>query len=158
MHQLLRWDMKQIKSAINEVQKDLEILESDHVRLPMEREQSVLKELIEHVDRLDLDLSIALSDCVSLGRQYWKDHNLAVIADLHWSLSFLGSVSEDLKRVEVALNGAYINPSDIRQLGRNWDRLKKSISRVQRSMRHFQQRRKRHAWTPRNSRKAEGVS
>ena len=140
------------------VQKDLEMLAHDRTAWSRECQQSDLMQLIEHVERLEFDLSITLSDCVSLGRQYWKDHNLQVIESLHRSYAIMNSLFYDIKRVRIALSEAYINPSDFQQLIIDWGRFKKSIYQTQESMKYPQGRRKNHGCARHSLPKTEGVS
>lgn len=156
MHPILRRDMGQLMMDAEEIQKTLEMLAHDHTAWARERQQSDLMQLIEHVKRLGFDLSTTLSDCVFLGRQYWKDHNLQVIESLHRSYAIMNSLFQDLKKVKTALSEGYINPSDLRQLIIDWGRFKKSIYQTQECMQYPQRRRKNHAWARHSSLRAEG--
>ena len=143
---------------VDRVEKALTILEQGYSLWANESPKDDLKRLIAHVQRLDFDIGTMFSDCVSLGRQYWKDHNFPVIHSLHRSLAIMNNLFDDLKKVGMAPGEAYINPSDLRQLGRDWNLFKKSISQVHKSMKHLQPRRKKHAWARLSSLKGEGAS
>ena len=83
---ILQRDMQQLMSDSENVQKGLEMVEHDHAGRARKPQQSDLMQIIEHLKRLDFDLSTMLTDCLCLGRrQYGKDHNIAVIDTLHQS-------------------------------------------------------------------------
>jgi hypothetical protein len=148
--------MRQLMLDAEKVHKDLEMLERDHADWAREHQQRDLMHLMEHVKRLEFDLSTILSDCVSLGRQYWKEHNLQVIESLHRSYGILNNLFQDLKKVRTALNRAYIKLSDLEQLIIDWGRFKKSIDQTQESMEYPHGRRKNYAWACHGSLKAGG--
>lgn len=158
MHQVLRWDMGQLLSDVNEIEKGLEMVGQDPIGLLMGGQQSNLTQLVDHIKRLDLDLNITLSDCVSLGHQFWKVHNLMVIDSLRRSLCILSNVLNDLEKIRTGLSETYINPSVLWKLGRDWGRFKRSIGLVQKAVKHIQRRRKRHTWARHSPRKAYKVT
>jgi hypothetical protein len=126
----------------DEIQKGLEMLVRNHTAWARKRQQMDLMQLIEHVKRLELDISTILSGCVFLGRQYWKDHNLRLIESLHVSCDVMNSLFRDLDKVKTALREGYINPSDLRQLILDWSRFRESIYQAQECMQYPQRRRK----------------
>jgi hypothetical protein len=140
----------------DEIQKGLEMLVRNHTAWARERQQMDLMQLIEHVKRLELDISTILSGCVFLGRQYWKDHNLRLIESLHRSCAIMNSLFQDINKVRTALNEAKINPSDLRQLIIDWGQFKESIYQTQECMEYPQRRRKNPAWPRPSSLRAEG--
>ncbi len=104
------------------VQKDLE---NDHAIWARKRHQSDLTPLIEDLKRLEFGLSMTLIDCLSLGRQCWKDRDLALIDSLYQSFAAMNTVFKDLKKIRMALSEVHTNPSDLQQLVIDWGRFKK---------------------------------
>lgn len=137
--------------------EDLETLVKDYEVWATDRQQSDLEKLMEHLIHIENGLNTTLSDCVSLGRRYWKDHNLPVIDGLHRSHAIMDNVFNDLKRLRTALNEAYINPSDLEQLIIDWCRFKKSILQTREAMYHTRRRRKNNAWARDSWSEAQGV-
>jgi hypothetical protein len=140
----------------DEIQKGLEMLVQNHTAWARERQQRDLMQLIEHVKRLELDLSTILSGCIFLGRQYWKDHNLRLLEGLHRSCAVMNTLFQDLHKIRTALNEAKINPSDLRQLIIDWGRFKESVFQTQKCMEYPQRRRKNTAWPHPRSLRGEG--
>lgn len=146
MHPILRRDIKQLMMDADEIQKGLEMLVRNHTAWARERQQMDLMQLIEHVKRLELDLSTILSGCVFLGRQYWKDQNLRLIESLHLSYAIMNSLFQHLDKVRIALREGHINPSDLRQLILDWGRFRESIYQARECMQYPKRRRKNPAW------------
>jgi len=128
------------------VQRSLDMLEHDYAAWAMQSQQNILTQLIESFKQLECDVSIMLSDCIFLGRQYWKDHNLPLIDSLHQSFTTVNTLCNDLKAIRLAPSETHINPSEFQQLVIDWGRLKKSIDQTQSLVQHPQKRRKNHAW------------
>ena len=133
------------------VQEDLEMLEQNHAVRKRKHQQNDLRQLIEHVKNLEFNVATMLSDCVSLGRQYWKGHNLPLIHSLRRSNAIMNRVFKDLKRIRAAPGVACINTSEFRQMVMDWGRFKKSINGIQKSVKYTRGRRKNHAWARKGS-------
>jgi len=143
---ILRRDIRQLELDAEKVQRGLDILERDYAAWGNQCKQNDLTQLIENFKRLECDVSTMLSDCIFLGRQYWKDHNLPLIDRLHQSFTTMNTLFNDLKEFRLALSEMNINPSCLQQLVIGWGLLKKSIDQTQRLMQHPQKRRKNHNW------------
>ena len=146
MSLILRRDIRQFKLDAEKVQRGLDMLEHDYAAWAMQSQQNILTQLIENFKRLECDVSIMLSDCIFLGRQYWKNHNVPLINRLHESFAIMNTLFNDLKEVRLALSKTHINPSDFQQVVIDWVRLKKSIDQTQRLVQNPQKRRKNHGW------------
>lgn len=155
MHPILRRDIKQLMMDAEQIQKGLEMLMYNHTAWAREPQQMDLTQLIEHVKRLELDLSTILSGCVFLGRQYWKDHNLRLIESLHRSCDIMNSLFQDLNSIRTAMNEGRFNNSHLRPLIIDWGRLRESIYETQEWMKYPQRRRKNAARSPTNLLRAE---
>jgi hypothetical protein len=143
---ILRKDIRQIKLDAEKVQRGLDILEHDYATRGNQCQQHDLTQLIENFKRLECDVSIILSDCILLGRQYWKDHNVPLIDSLHQSFATMNTLFDDLEEIKLALSETNINPAEFQQLVIDWGWLKKSIDQTKRLVQHPQRRRKSHNW------------
>jgi hypothetical protein len=143
---ILRRDIQQIKLDEEKVQRDLDILEHNYAARGNQCQQHDLTQLIENFKRLECDVSIILSECIFLGRQYWKDHNVPLIDSLHQSFATMNTLFNDLEEIRLALSEMNVNPPDFQQLVIDWGRLKKSIDQTKMLVQHPQKRRKSHNW------------
>jgi hypothetical protein len=143
---ILRRDIRQLKLDVDKVQSGLDLLEHDYAAWGNQCQQNDLTQLIENFKGLERDVSTMLSDCIFLGRQYWKDHNLPLIDSLHQSFAAMNTLFNDLKEIRLAFSETHINRFDFQQLVIDWARLKKSIDQTQRLVHHPQKRRKSHNW------------
>jgi hypothetical protein len=141
---ILRRDIRQLKLDAEKVQRGLDVLEHDYPAWGNQCQQNDLTQLIENFKQLECDVSTMLSDCIFLGRQYWKDHNLPLLDSMHQSFATMNTLFNDLKDIRLALSKTNINPSGFQQLVIDWGRLKKSIEQTQRLVQHPQKRRKNH--------------
>lgn len=148
MYSVLQKDIRKLIRDTDNIKRGLDMLEHDYTAWAMQSQQDGLRELIENLKHLECDVSTMLSDCIFLGRQYWKDHNVPLIDSLHQSFITMNTLCNDLKTIRLALSETHINPSDFQQLVIDWDRLKKSIAQTQNLVQHPQKRRKNHAWFP----------
>jgi hypothetical protein len=146
MYSVLQKDIQKLIRDTDNIKRGLDMLEHDYAAWAMQSQQNVLTQLIENFKRLECDVSIMLSDCIFLGRQYWKDRNLPLIDSLHHSFTTMNTLFNDLKEVRLDNSEVYINPSDFQQLVIDWGWLKKSIDQTQRLVQHPQKRRKNHDW------------
>jgi hypothetical protein len=143
---ILRRDTRRLELDAEKVQRGLDMLERDYAAWGNQCQQNDLKQLIENLKRLESDVSTMLSDCIFLGRQYWKDHNVPLIDRLHQSFTTMNTLFNDIKEVRLALSETNINSSGLEQLVIDWGRLKKSINQTRRLVQHPQKRRKNHNW------------
>jgi hypothetical protein len=146
MYSVLQKDIRKLIRDTDNIKRGLDILEHDYTAWAMQSQQDGLTQLIENLKHLEYDVSTMLSDCIFLGRQYWKDNNVLLINSLHQSFATMNTLFNDLKEVRLGLGETHSNPSGFQQLIIDWGRLKKSIDRTQRLVQHPQKRRKNHAW------------
>jgi hypothetical protein len=147
MSLVLRKDIRKLMRDTESIRRKLEDMrEHDYPAWGNQCQQHDLTQLIENFKHLESDISTMLSDCMFLGRQYWKDHNLQLIDSLHHSFATMNTLFNDLKEVRLALGETHINHSGFQQLVIDWGRLKKAIDRTQRLVQNPQKRRKNHVW------------
>jgi hypothetical protein len=147
MYSILQKDIRKLMHDAENIRRRMEdMLEHDYAAWGNQYQQNDLTQLIENFKRLECDVSTMLSDCIFLGRQYWKDHNVLLIDSLHQSFTTMNTLCNDLKAIRLAPSETHINPSDFQQLIIDWGRLKKSIDQTQSLVQHPQKRRKNHVW------------
>lgn len=146
MSLILRRDIRKLMRDADIVQRSMDMLEHDYAAWDNQCQHNDLTQLIENLKQLECDVSTMLSDCIFLGRQYWKDHNLPLIDSLHQSFTTVNTLCNDLKSIRSAPSETHINPSEFQQLVIDWGQLKKSIDQTQSLVQHPQKRRKNHAW------------
>lgn len=146
MRPILRTDIKKLTVGAEEVDKNLEMfVRNNTVRVGGIRMNDLMK-LIEHIKRLETDMSAILSDCVFPGRHYRKEHNLKLIHSIHYSCDILTNLNDDIKRIRNAFKTSRIHHFEIQRFFKDWNRFKKSIKQIQKSVQLLPQRRKNNAW------------
>jgi hypothetical protein len=131
MDLIIRRDIRQLLCDGQKVEKGLDMLEQDHEIWARERQQYDLKQLIKHVNRLESDVSIMQSDCMSMGLSYQEVGIWQVLESLHRAFGVLNTLFNDLKKVRTELSDAYIHPTDLKQLEIDWGRFRKTIGQIQ---------------------------
>jgi hypothetical protein len=134
MDLVIRQDIRQLVHDAQEVQRGLDILEQDHDDWARERQRYDLTRLIKRVNRLESDVSIMQSDCMAMGLRYQEDGTWQVVDSLHRAFVTLNILFNDLKQVRTDLNDSYIHSAELKQLGIDWDRLKKTIGQIQKHL------------------------
>ena len=134
MDLVIRRDIRQFVHDAQEVQRGLDMLEQDHDDWARERQQYDLTRLIKRVNRLESDVSMMQSDCMSMGLRYQEDGTWQVVDSLHRAFAILNILFNDLKQVKTDLNDSYIHPAELKQLEIDWDRLKKTIGQIQKHL------------------------
>ncbi len=142
MHRILKTDMSRFIVDARKVEKDLEMFGQDRATARGEHQQDNLMQLAAHIKRMDLDLNTMLSDCLFLGRWYWKSHNVSLIDNLHRSFTNLNNFLNGLTRMEMGLREPDICQPDLGQVLQDWLQFKKSIKGMHTAMHSIQYRRK----------------
>ena len=70
---VIRQDIRQLVHDAQGVQRGLDMLEQDHDDWARERQRYDLTQLIKRVNRLESDVSMMQSDCMSMGLRYQED-------------------------------------------------------------------------------------
>ena len=134
MDLVIRRDIRKLLHDAHEVQKGLDMLEQDHNDWARERQQYDLTQLIKRVNRLESDVSMMQSDCMSMGIRYQEDGTWQVVDSLHRTFASLDNLFNDLKQVRTGLKDSYIHPGELKQLEVDWHRLKKTIGQIQKHL------------------------
>ena len=146
MPSMIQKDMKQLMQDVEVVQESLEILNGNYAARGSDIREANLLPLLKNVTHLESDLSMTISDCVSLGRRYWKDHNLPAIGTLHQSFVDLNSLFSMLKRIKENSRGRAVHPSEFQELIIDWYKFKKSLLKAMEFIKRPQIRRKHYPW------------
>jgi hypothetical protein len=131
MDLMIRRDIRQMLRDAQKVKKGLEMLEQDHEVWARQRQQYDLEQLIKFVNRLESDVSIMQSDCISMGLSYQEVGAWQVLRSLHHAFAVLNILFTDLKEVKAELNKTYIHSSELKQLKIDWGRFRKTIKQIQ---------------------------
>ena len=144
---MLRNNIRKIMRDAEDIRRMLEDMqERDYPYWCNQCQQNDVAQIIENLTHLECDISTMLSDCIFLGRRYWKDHNVPLIDSLHQSFVAMNTLCSDFKGIRLALGETHSIPSDFHQLIVDWDQLKKAIDQAQRLVQYSQKRRKNHTW------------
>ena len=130
----IREDIQQLVHDAKEVQRGLDILEQDHNDWARERQEYDLIRLIKRVNRLESDVSMMQSDCMSMVLRYKEDGTSQVVDGLHRAFATLNILFNDLKQVRTDLNDSYIHSEELKQLEVDWDRLRKTVGQIQKHL------------------------
>ena len=130
MYLMIRQDIRQLVHDAQKVQRALEKLEQDHEVWAREREQYDLMQLIKYVNRLESDVCMMQSDCMSMCLSYQEDGSWLVLDSLHRVYATLNILFDDLEKVRTELKEAYIYSHDLKQLEIDWGRCRKSVNQI----------------------------
>ena len=131
MDLMIRRDIRQMLRDAQKVKRGLAMLEQDHEVWARQGQQYDLEQLIKLVNRLESDVSIMQSDCISMGLNYQEVGVWQVLKSLHHAFAALNILFTDLKKVKAELNKAYIHSSELKQLRIDWGRFRKTIKQIQ---------------------------
>ncbi|RLB32392.1 MAG: hypothetical protein DRH12_19545, partial [Deltaproteobacteria bacterium] len=134
MDLVIRRDIRKLLHDTQEIQKGLDMLEQDHDDWARERQRYDLARVIKRVNRLESDVSMMQSDCMSMGLIYHEDGIWQVVDSLHRTFASLDILFNDLKQVRTDLSDSYIHPGELKQLEVDWDRLNKTIGQIQKHL------------------------
>lgn len=131
MDLMIRRDIRQLMLDAKKVRRGLGMLEQDHDAWARERQQYDLIQLIKRVKRLESDVSMMQSDCMSMLLSHQKDDSWQVVDSLHRTFATLNILFNDLKQVRMDLNSSYIHPDELKQLEIDWDKFRNTIGQIQ---------------------------
>jgi len=137
MDLVIKENIEQLIHDAQEVKGGLKRLKRDHTAQARGRQQYDLKQLMEHVKGLEFDVSILrmmLSDRMSVSLGYQKNESWHAADILKRAFAVLDVLFNDLKQVRMELNNSYIHPDELKQLEIDWDRFRKRIWQIQKSL------------------------
>ncbi len=136
MYLTVRRDIRHMVLEIQKVQRGLDMLEKDHEAWARQCQQEDLKQLTGFLKRLESDVSIIQSDCMSLSLKYQEDGTWTILDSLHRAFATLKDLFNDLKKVRRELDESYIHPEGLRQLEIDWGRFRKVIGQILKYLRN----------------------
>lgn len=131
MDLIIERDIEKLIADTANVKQTLIMLERDQSVWARNREEKDLAKLIERVRQLEVDVSLMMSDCLSL-TGYEEEEG--VIDGIHHAFACLDSLFQDIKKVRLDLNVVYIRPDEIKQLEIDWGRFKKIVGQIQKHL------------------------
>ena len=131
MDLILKRDIRKLMADTEGTKFALERLEKDHAIWARNSEEKDIEQFINRVKQLESDVSLLMSDCFCLSREYeGRD-----IEDFHRAYVYMNALFQDLKKARKDLNRAYVYPEELRELEIDWARFKKSIEKIQKHLR-----------------------
>lgn len=137
MDLVIKENIEQLVLDAQKVKGGLKRLKRDHTAQARGWQEFDLKQLMEHVKGLEFDVSIVsmiLTDCMSMSLGYQENGSWQVVDILKRAFAILDVLSNDLKQVRTDLNNSYIHPDELKQLEIDWDRFRKRIWQIQKSL------------------------
>lgn len=132
MDLVVNQDIRKLVLGAQKVQKGLDMLEQDREAWAREREENDLAKVIEHLRRLECDVSMMQAHLVSKGLRYQAEGKCHFLDPLHRTFSTLNVLFNDLKKVRTELNEAYICSGDLKKLEVDWSKFTNAIAQIQR--------------------------
>ncbi len=127
---VIRQDIRKLLHDAQEVRRGLDMLEQDHDDCARDRQQYDLTQLIKRVTRLESDVSMIQSDCMSMNLGYQEDGTWHVVDSLHHAFAIIDILFNGLKQVRTDLNDSFIHPAELKQLEIDWDRFRKTVAQI----------------------------
>jgi hypothetical protein len=135
MDLVIRRDIRQLVDDAQEVRRGLDMLEHDHEAWAREREENDLVQVLEHLKRLESDVSMMQADCISMGHRYRENGTRQLLESLHRAFLTLDTLFNDLKKVRTEINESYIRSTDLNQFEIDWARFRKTIDQIEKHLR-----------------------
>ena len=93
-----------------------------------------LKDLLEDLERIEIDVSLILTDCISAGSQLGENSTRVIFHDFREIFGRLDTIFNGLKKARLQLNKTYIHPATLAQLEVDCGRFRKLIREVQKDL------------------------
>ena len=155
MPMILQSTVKRLMGDIGNVERDLKVLFRSYAHCAREPQNNNLGELIEDFRRLEWTMNMIFLDCMSLGRKYWKEHNMPAIETLHQTFGLIECVFDDIKTIRKHSNAGLMNPSQLQELLIDWVRFKGSVFQIHKIIQKSRKRRKRYPSPKLNGRREQ---
>ena len=133
MNLVIRGDMRKLVMDARKVRMKLDMLEQDQKTWAREREKNDLANVIDHLKKLESDVSMMQADCVSIGCLQREDGAWRILDSLHRAFVTLNILFNDLKKMRTELKEAFIHSGDVKQLEVDWDRFSKAVRQMERT-------------------------
>jgi aryl carrier-like protein len=130
----LQKDIRKLLVDANMIKEGLDTLRQDCSDWARGHEDGDLAQLVENLKQAEIDVSMMMTDCISVGRCREEEGMRATFDDLQKTFLCLGDLFDDLKKARLELKKAYIQPSVLGYLEINYGRFSKTIGRIQKHL------------------------
>jgi len=120
-------DIRRLMKDNDRLRSRLERLEQDHAAWALSREEKDIRELMDLLQQIEVDVNEMACDCFSLKSR--KDGDGFGQA-LHNAYVHLNILFEDVKKARMDLERAYIQPKELRQMEIDWGKLRKTVGEI----------------------------
>lgn len=120
-------DVRRLMNDNDRLRLRLERLEQDHAAWALSREEKDIRELMDLLQQIEVDVNEMACDCFSLSSRKNGDGFEQV---LHHAYVHLNILFEDVKKARMDLEQAYIQPKELRQMEIDWGKLRKTVGEI----------------------------
>jgi hypothetical protein len=120
-------DVRRLVNDNDRLRLRLERLEQDHAAWALRREEKDIRELMDLLQQIEVDVNEMASDCFSLKSRKNGNEFEQV---LHHAYAHLNILFEDVKKARMDLEQAYIQPLELRQMEIDWGKLRKTVGEI----------------------------
>ena len=131
MNAIIRRDSDKLTAHAERIRHGLERLEQDCSAWARKREEKDLVDLMENLKGVEMDVSLMLTDCVSVGCQCGEEAPKVVFHDLQEIFGCLETLFNGLKKARMQLDKAYIHSAILDHLEIDYGRFKKLTGQIQ---------------------------
>ena len=127
--------IRELVQDVQGVQARLDLLERDRKSWARKREENDLAEMIEYLKQMESDVSILQADCVISMTQAFEGGNVFRVSYvLQVIFGGINILFDDVKTMKTELKDSYIQPADLAQLKIDWERFRKTIGPIEKSL------------------------
>ena len=127
--------IRELVQDVQGVQARLDLLERDRKSWARKREENDLAEMMEYLKQMESDVSILQADCVISMTQAFEGGNVFRVSDvLQVIFGGINILFDDVKTMKTELKDSYIQPADLAQLKIDWERFRKTIGPIEKSL------------------------
>jgi hypothetical protein len=134
MNGVIHRDSDRLTVHAERIKQGLERLEQDCSAWARKREEKDLGDLMEDLQRIEMDVSLMLTDCISAGCQCGEEAPKVVFHDFREVFGCLDTLFNGLKKARLQLDRAYIHSAILDHLEIDYGRFRKLIGKVQRHL------------------------
>ena len=126
MNSIAHSDIRRLMDDIGEVKHVLGMLENDRASWARNHEEIDISNLIDCMNRIEIDMNISMYNSISSQEQDQKNNN-NFIEGIRHTFSYVNDLFCDIKKIRKDLNRSYIKPGELENLKVDWARFSKNI-------------------------------
>ena len=134
MNTVIQSYTQRLEDDAERITKGLRCLGRDCSAWARTREEKDLKDLLEDLERIEIDVSLILTDCIWAGSQFGEDSTRVIFHDFRDIFGRLDTIFNGLKKARLQLNKTYIHPATLAQLEVDCGRFRKLIREVRKDL------------------------